>query len=282
MASYARIESAKDLPQEGGLNERARERRDIDFKTYVPPESMAEHAKDVAAFANGLGGVLLIGADIKDDKLVYPHRRREAERGKDRRALRTRRSAVRSDDDDQRLRLLLRPVHAELADTRKAGQRPGDEVRRGRQHERSGGRDRPVRAYSGGDAHRVLVHAVVARGQGRGEGIAVEAKTVEYRIRLGEGRDGQRRRIDRAAVDVDPGEAIALRDRRHRSIDAAAERERRERTGRCLMTLANRLPRPSYSSIAAGRSPDEWLTREATLDLIQAIGLLEDELALFA
>jgi hypothetical protein len=57
---------------------------------------------------------------------------------------------------------------------------------------------------------------------------------------------------------------------------------RLERTGRCLMTLANRLPRPSYTSIAAGRSPDEWLTRETTLDLIQAIGLLEDEWALFA
>ena len=57
---------------------------------------------------------------------------------------------------------------------------------------------------------------------------------------------------------------------------------RLERTGRCLMTLANRLPRPSYSSIAAGRNADEWLTREATLDLIQAIGLLEDEWALFA
>ena len=57
---------------------------------------------------------------------------------------------------------------------------------------------------------------------------------------------------------------------------------RLERTGRCLMTLANRLPRPSYSSIAAGRSADEWLTREATLDLIQAIGLLEDEWTLFA
>ncbi|HVY45292.1 MAG TPA: hypothetical protein VHB21_05405, partial [Minicystis sp.] len=57
---------------------------------------------------------------------------------------------------------------------------------------------------------------------------------------------------------------------------------RLERTGKCLVGLASRLPRPSFSAVAAGRSAEEWLTRDATLDLIQAIGLLEDEWSLFA
>jgi hypothetical protein len=57
---------------------------------------------------------------------------------------------------------------------------------------------------------------------------------------------------------------------------------RLERTGKCLVTLANRLPRHSYRSIAAGRSPDEWLARDVTVELSQCISLLEDEWLLFA
>jgi len=54
------------------------------------------------------------------------------------------------------------------------------------------------------------------------------------------------------------------------------------RTGRRLVTLADQLPRATYQSVAAGRLVAEWLGREATIDLSQALGLLEDEWALFA
>lgn len=57
---------------------------------------------------------------------------------------------------------------------------------------------------------------------------------------------------------------------------------RLERTGRRLVTLADRLPRATYKSVAAGRPADDWLGRDATVELSQALGLLEDEWALFA
>lgn len=54
------------------------------------------------------------------------------------------------------------------------------------------------------------------------------------------------------------------------------------RTGRRLVTLADRLPRATFQSIAAGRLADDWLGRDATIDLAEALTLLEDEWALFA
>jgi hypothetical protein len=57
---------------------------------------------------------------------------------------------------------------------------------------------------------------------------------------------------------------------------------RLERAGRRLLNLADQLPRESFRSVAAGRRVDEWLSREATIELSQAIALLEDEWALFA
>jgi hypothetical protein len=56
---------------------------------------------------------------------------------------------------------------------------------------------------------------------------------------------------------------------------------RLERTGKWMLLLAERLPRQSFGSVAAGRATEEWLDREATVDLSQAITLLEDEWALF-
>lgn len=72
--TYQRIEGPGDLPPAGALNARAREKQDLDFKTFVAKDQMWEHAKDVAAFANALGGVLLIGADNTTDPtvLAYP------------------------------------------------------------------------------------------------------------------------------------------------------------------------------------------------------------------
>jgi hypothetical protein len=57
---------------------------------------------------------------------------------------------------------------------------------------------------------------------------------------------------------------------------------RLERTGRRLVTIADRLPRSSFKSVARGQLAEEWLGREATIELAEALGLLEDEWALFA
>jgi len=70
--TYARIESAADLPPAGPLNARAREKADLDFKTFADPAKSWEHAKDIAAFSNALGGVLLVGADDSTGQLTYP------------------------------------------------------------------------------------------------------------------------------------------------------------------------------------------------------------------
>jgi hypothetical protein len=72
--TYQRIERTENLPPAGALNARAREKQDLDFNTFADSGKMWEHAKDVAAFANSLGGVLLIGADNTTDPTVlgYP------------------------------------------------------------------------------------------------------------------------------------------------------------------------------------------------------------------
>jgi hypothetical protein len=57
---------------------------------------------------------------------------------------------------------------------------------------------------------------------------------------------------------------------------------RLQRTGRRLIQLAEQLPRSTFSSIAAGLAPAEWLNREQTIELCDAIVLLEDEWAHFA
>lgn len=69
--TYPHITTAADLPPEGPLDERAREKSDLDFKTFADPKKMWEHAKDIAAFSNAMGGVLLIGADDKSGRLKY-------------------------------------------------------------------------------------------------------------------------------------------------------------------------------------------------------------------
>lgn len=71
--TYQRIVSATDLPRPGQPTARAREKSDLDFKTFADKRKMFEHAKDVAAFANTLGGVILVGADDqKGTLLTYP------------------------------------------------------------------------------------------------------------------------------------------------------------------------------------------------------------------
>jgi Putative DNA-binding domain len=63
MPSYRRIETADDL------RESDKEGESLDFKTTIadPRHEWKELAKDVAAFANHLGGVLLVGAREQPD-----------------------------------------------------------------------------------------------------------------------------------------------------------------------------------------------------------------------
>ena len=70
--TYQRIEDPRDLPPPGPPDARAREKADLDFKGFADRRHCSEHAKDIAAFANALGGVLLIGADDNSGRLLYP------------------------------------------------------------------------------------------------------------------------------------------------------------------------------------------------------------------
>ncbi len=72
--TFQRIENASELPPPGPQNERAREKSDIDFKTWADPGNLWENAKDVAAFANAFGGVLIVGGDDHKGKgpVEYP------------------------------------------------------------------------------------------------------------------------------------------------------------------------------------------------------------------
>jgi hypothetical protein len=66
MPSYRRIEKAGDIRADDTESET------LDFKEYVEPEHWWEVAKDVAAFANHLGGVLLVGAkELPDGTATY-------------------------------------------------------------------------------------------------------------------------------------------------------------------------------------------------------------------
>ncbi len=76
------------------------------------------------------------------------------------------------------------------------------------------------------------------------------------------------------------GQALLLEaEYAYRGTDWVA---RLDRAGRRLVQLAEQLPRASFNSVAAGHSAGEWLDRAATIDLSDAIALLEDEWALFA
>lgn len=76
MALFKPILSASDLPPIGPLTRGAEAQR-IDFKSGYNPGARAEMAKDIAAFANALGGVLLIGTTKDDEPLGYPGLRRD-------------------------------------------------------------------------------------------------------------------------------------------------------------------------------------------------------------
>ncbi len=76
------------------------------------------------------------------------------------------------------------------------------------------------------------------------------------------------------------GQALLLEaEYAYRGTDWVA---RLERTGRRLVSLGQHLPRGSFKSLAAGNGGGEWLDREATIDLGDALALLEDEWSPFS
>lgn len=62
----------EQLPPEGEPSAKTRESGNLDFKQFADPRNSWEHAKDLAAFANMLGGALLIGAAENAGALTYP------------------------------------------------------------------------------------------------------------------------------------------------------------------------------------------------------------------
>lgn len=64
----------------------------------------------------------------------------------------------------------------------------------------------------------------------------------------------------------------------YRSTDWVA---RLDRTGALLAHLAKRIPRVSFGAVAAGQQVFEWLERDLAVELIEALGLIEDEWSLF-
>ncbi|WP_434043005.1 MULTISPECIES: AlbA family DNA-binding domain-containing protein [Sorangium] len=71
-ATYRRIETFADVPPAGPLDAKVRETHRLDFKETASPEKTAEHAKDMAAFANTFGGVILIGSKVEAGIVEHP------------------------------------------------------------------------------------------------------------------------------------------------------------------------------------------------------------------
>lgn len=65
------IQYEHELPPEGPVSAESRERADLDLKSEAKSEASLEHAKDIALFANSLGGHVIVGASDKDSKFVY-------------------------------------------------------------------------------------------------------------------------------------------------------------------------------------------------------------------
>lgn len=64
--TYRKIEKPENVPKAGPLNADVREMLRLDFKETSGPDATFEHAKDMALFANGFGGVILIGSKVTD------------------------------------------------------------------------------------------------------------------------------------------------------------------------------------------------------------------------
>jgi hypothetical protein len=70
MPLFRPISSFAELPPEGPLDERSREKRDLDFKKS-PSGRPWDYAPDVSAFANALGGTILIGVNDEGGRIEH-------------------------------------------------------------------------------------------------------------------------------------------------------------------------------------------------------------------
>ncbi len=66
------VENERDLPPLGRLAAEAQERDWLEFKGTMAAPDMQDFAVHTASFANRLGGVILVGADLTDGMLSYP------------------------------------------------------------------------------------------------------------------------------------------------------------------------------------------------------------------
>lgn len=71
-ATYRKIHQWSDVPPAGPLNADVRESHGLDFKENASPEKTAEHAKDMATFANTFGGVILLGTKVDQGIVSHP------------------------------------------------------------------------------------------------------------------------------------------------------------------------------------------------------------------
>jgi hypothetical protein len=69
---YTPIVREQDLPTPGPLHATAQEREHLDFKSFASKTKGIEHAKDIAAFANSLGGTILVGVTETTGTLAIP------------------------------------------------------------------------------------------------------------------------------------------------------------------------------------------------------------------
>lgn len=70
--NYTPIVREQDLPRPGPLSAAAQEREHLDFKVFADQTKGLEHAKDIAAFANSLGGTILVGVTDTNGTLAIP------------------------------------------------------------------------------------------------------------------------------------------------------------------------------------------------------------------
>lgn len=70
--SYKPIVLRGDLPPTGPMHANAQEREHLDFKVFSDPKKGLEHAKDIAAFANALGGTILVGVSDDNGFIAVP------------------------------------------------------------------------------------------------------------------------------------------------------------------------------------------------------------------
>lgn len=75
---YRPLTEPEDLPLEGPLSNEAREKHDLEFKSEADRSTPWEHAKDIAGFANALGGTILVGASNKDEVHLHGLRKQTA------------------------------------------------------------------------------------------------------------------------------------------------------------------------------------------------------------